>query len=219
MDVVSSDDRFPLLTTVREFFDYCQVLWDDYILGLNSSRQQQAVYGPLVRNTREVVMTLFSPDVWQERLRQWQLWLQQGQHAYWQSAFVIGGVIAGLVLLRRVFWNVVVAIRSLVRRPFEKLARQGPRLDLYDQLERVLAKNGYRRRPQQTPSEFAEAVGGQLAEISPLVHVAGVPRRLALAHYRVRFGEQTLEPDEHRQLKHALHNFEKAMHGLPSQIK
>ena len=217
MDVVSSGDRFPMLTTIREFFDYCQVLWDDYILGLNSSRQQQAIYGPLVRNMREVVMTLFSPDAWRERLQQWQQWLRQGKHAYWQSALVIGGIIAGLVLLRKVLWNLMVAIRSLVRRPFEKLARQGPRLDLYDQLERVLAKNGYKRRPQQTPSEFAEVVGGQLAEISPLVHVAGVPRRLAHAHYRVRFGDQTLEPDEHRQLKHALHNFEKAMHGIPSR--
>ena len=86
MDVVSSADRFPLLTTVREFFDYCQVLWDDYILGLNSSRQQQAIYGPLMRNARELVITLFSPEVWGERWQQWQLWLRQGKHAYWQSA-------------------------------------------------------------------------------------------------------------------------------------
>jgi hypothetical protein len=219
MDVIASDDRFPLLTTIREFFDYCQVLWDDYVLGLNSNRQQQAIYGPLVRNARELVLTLFSPGVWKERWQRWLLWLRQGQDAYWQSALVIGGMVAGLVLLRRVFWSAALSIRALVRRPFKQSARRGRRLDLYDQLERVLAKNGFKRRPHQTPSEFAETVGGQLAEISPLVHVAGVPRRLALAHYRVRFGDQTLEADEHRQLKHALHSFEKAMHGLPSRRK
>ena len=90
---------------------------------------------------------------------------------------------------------------------------QYPRLDLYDQMERMLSRYGYKRVNHQTPFEFAETTGGHLAETALTLHVAGVPRRVAKAHYRVRFGDQPLSSEEHRQLKLALGNLEKALYG------
>ena len=60
-------ERFAVITTVREFIDYCQVLWDDYVLGLNSTRQQQAIYQPIARSLRMLGNNLFGAEAWKAR--------------------------------------------------------------------------------------------------------------------------------------------------------
>ena len=209
-DAVATDSGFKLIATFKELADYCQVLWDDYVLGLNSNRQQQAIYGPLIRNLQTVGQLLFSREAWQARMQQIQAFLQSRNSWLLLAVFVVLGVLGYFSrnIIRR---GGSAIVRRMPKRNWARRHR-GHRLDLYDQMERMLARHGFKRAPEQTPFEFAEATGGQLAE-SPVVHLAGVPRRVTNAHYRVRFGEQELSSDEHRELKLALGNLEKALYG------
>ncbi|MDG2380498.1 MAG: DUF3488 and transglutaminase-like domain-containing protein [Pirellulaceae bacterium] len=210
IDQVADDRGLKIITTVKELLDYCQVLWDDYVLGLNSNRQRQAIYEPLTRNFRTLGQWLFDHEAWQARFQQIQVMLRSPQTWLLLSivTFIIGSAYFGRNGLRRI----ARAIRPHLPQQGWVRRRRGQRLDLYDQMERMLARHGFRRTSKQTAYEFAEATGGQLAE-TPIVHLAGVPRRVTNAHYRVRFGKQRLGSDEYRELQLALGKLEKALYG------
>src|SRR5207248_1164366 len=56
-----------LWAKARQYFDYGQVLWNNYVAGLNSKRQRQGIYEPLAQGFTAAVENIFSPDVWQAR--------------------------------------------------------------------------------------------------------------------------------------------------------
>ncbi|MCP4189220.1 MAG: DUF3488 domain-containing transglutaminase family protein [Planctomycetaceae bacterium] len=210
IDQVADDRGLQIITTVKELLDYCQVLWDDYVLGLNSNRQRQAIYGPLVRNFRTLGQLLFNREAWRNRFQKMQVML--GSPNTWLLLSVISLIIGFAYFGRNGLRRIAQVIRHRLPKQGWNRGRRGQRLDLYDQMERMLARHGFRRSPKQTAYEFAEATGGRLAE-TPIVDLAGVPRRVTNAHYRVRFGEQRLSFDEYRELQLALGKLEKALYG------
>ena len=211
IDVVATDDELAVFKTMREIADYCQVLWDDYVLGLNSTRQQQAIYEPLIRQFQYLGESLFTAEGWRARIQ----YLNRMMRSRYAWIFTILLVILAFLayLFRQPLRRAAQVVLRRVPRMHWDRRNQYPRLDLYDQMERMLSRYGYKRVNHQTPFEFAEATGGRLAETTPTIHVAGVPRRVANAHYRVRFGDQPLSSEEHRQLRLALGNLEKALYG------
>ena len=103
------------LTDVR---DYLQLLWNDYVLGLDSERQRQAIYDPL----RYRVMALFSREAWSYFFR---VLLQHGFS--WRAGIVvltIGGV---LVIVYRLVSRLAAMLAELVRqrRLRRRLHRRG----------------------------------------------------------------------------------------------
>ena len=211
VDVVTTSDELAVFKTIREIADYCQVLWDDYVLGLNSTRQQQAIYEPMIRQFRYLGESLFTAEGWKVRFQN--LGRLMRSRYVWSFTIVLAVLAFLMYLFRQPLRRALQVILHRVPRLHWDRQNQYPRLDLYDQMERLLLHYGYKRVNHQTPFEFAEATGGRLAETAPTVHVAGVPRRVANAHYRVRFGDQPLSPEEHRQLKLALGSLEKALYG------
>jgi transglutaminase-like putative cysteine protease len=206
--------RAPWIQTISQVYDYFQVLWDDYVLGLNSSRQQQTIYGPLVYAGESAVYFLFGEELWHRRWnwikRQWHS-IITGRWITWQS-IVLLCVLAPLIYIERR------ALRATLRPLWQIFMRRARRTrgssfgeQIYGRLEKVLARQGFRRQPAQTHREFASAVGGRLAETDTSVHVAGVPRCVTDAFYRVRFGGQTLGIDEIAGLENSLLELEKAM--------
>jgi hypothetical protein len=217
--MLADTDRWPLVTTLREFVDYCQVLWDDYILGLNSTRQRQAIYRPLMRNLRALKASLFDPAVWRRRWQNGLAWLQRLRSGRWSAWLLFAGVLAtavGLVILRRPMRRGLAAIHARRRR--EDQRARALRVPFYERLERVLAHRGFHRRPQETPCEFARATSHRLAQSTPSANAAEVPPRVADAYYRVRYGKQTLNEEEQEQIKRALVHLEHALRndGSPS---
>ena len=61
------NEDHPLIMRAKEMIDYCQVLWDDYVLGLNSTRQQESIYRPVARVGYEAIYFAFGKEPWQER--------------------------------------------------------------------------------------------------------------------------------------------------------
>lgn len=202
-DVDVSRNGFWGIATAREIFDYFQVLWDDYVLGLNATRQQQAIYGPIMRSLRAAVTMLFSPDAWSQR---WQ-WLRRlaTQRILGVPGFIVGLaillVLAGtLFLFRRRLQRGWSWVKVRWQRRHLASIKQGPDLAAYRNLEKVLALIGLSRRPGQTPSEFARQASDELAAHPAANAWASLPGQIADTYYRVRYGGETLDADQEKEL-------------------
>ncbi len=206
-DVEAANERLALIKTMREIADYCQVLWDDYVLGLNRTRQQQAIYQPLRRAGWTAVHWLLGREAWNRRLgsvRSLGQRLASGDPVTWTALLASCLLLALLWRFRRMVTSSFSAVARRVRRPIALRRGKRARVAIYEELERALARHGLRRPPTQTPQEFALAVGGRLAEDPAAVHVAGVPRRIVAAYYRIRFGDAPLPPEESAALHRSL---------------
>lgn len=206
-DIAMQSSGLPIVIKAREFADYLQVLWDDYVLGLNATRQQQMIYGPLMQSLRTISYELFSYEAWQNRLlRVGQFWrrLMNGQVVTWPW-------LAGSILLTSSFFGMLYRWRSYWMRPFRKLVgrwqrqatrrrRATPQCDVYARLEHVLALQGWHRPDPVTPSEFARQMHHHLLDRTNTAPLADIPARVTQAYYRVRYGAQELTGDETRAL-------------------
>ena len=198
-----------LLARARQLFDYVNVLWINYVAGLNSRRQRQGVYEPLVQGASAAVDNLVSPKVWQAR---WSVVVNSPVGTSWQwyrrhwfswrgglVAAVFTLCIGGAVLLYRWLMHWLRHGRGV------HFTSQEPRgMEIYRRLEAALAKRGLTRQPAQTAYEFAVSAGGELAESVDLRRVAHLPRRVVESFYRVRFGGRTLDDHEVDAVEHAL---------------
>jgi protein-glutamine gamma-glutamyltransferase len=212
---VTDDLNGSLLARLRHYRDYYGMLWNIYVVGLNSNRQRQGIYEPLYQGTSAALENLISPQVWQARMHAlarspvgdfWE-WYRR----YWFSWR--GGLVAiafSLVvvachqtaLLLTAFWRRLRGTSPLEHRPVH---------EIYRRLEAALAERGYRREPAQTAYEFAQAAAGDMAESLELRRLAHLPRRVVEAFYRVRFGKLTLDNVEAQAVEHALAELELAL--------
>jgi hypothetical protein len=72
---------------------------------------------------------------------------------------------------------------SSIREWLRRRKNRSP-VEFYERMERVLAKRGLKRRPEQTPQEFAFALDMPLAV------------RLTELYNRVRFGNEPIGPED-----------------------
>ncbi len=207
-----------ILARLRQSLDYGRVLWSNYVVGLNSKRQQQGIYQPLSEGVSAAVDNLVSAQVWQARFhavanspvgtfwdwyrRHWFSW-RGGLVAAGFSLVVAFGYFAVGWLLR--------ALRKLGLVGTARASSEPPVLEMYRRLEAALAQHGFARRPAQTAYEFAHAAGGNLAESIEHRRVAHLPRRIVELFYRVRFGGRTLDNSEALAVEHALVELERAL--------
>jgi hypothetical protein len=203
----------PLLEQLGDVLDYVQILWTDYVLGLNSDRQRTAIYQPLVEA---------ASGFW-ESLGNWQF-SSPAPSPLWLTLLLVA--LFTLLLIwnwERVFGTPRGAVLEFMTTPVRWIKQwlalrgahgaAGPQVlvDFYQRLERVLQAHGLRREPQQTQREFAIAAGGRLADVPHLQPVAGVPRRVVEAFYRVRFGQTPLDNSERLAVEQALGDLETAL--------
>src|SRR5690606_38561308 len=87
-------------------------------------------------------------------------------------------------------------------RATRRLART--RVDFYERFQQILKPHGFQRKPSQTQREFALAV---VAQLQPRLAARGLdafPPQLVQYFDGVRFGNQSLRPDEARGIDEAL---------------
>ena len=207
-----------LWARLRQFKDYGQVLWSNYVVGLNAKRQQQGIYEPLAAGARAAFENLFGREVWSRRMRALAtspvgtFWDWYRRHWFsWRGGLVSIG--ASLVLLGGYFaigWFTS-ALRRFGLMSDGRNAHDPPTLEMYRRLEAALARQGFERRPAQTAHEFAVAAGGNLAESVDHRRVSHLPRRIVEMFYRVRFGGRTLDNREAEAVEHALTELERAL--------
>ena len=204
-----------MLTKLREFRDYCQLLWNDYVLGLNSERQQETIYEPFKANVR----ALFSRESWTYFFQDFRGRLDGGVVAWlrsdwfsrwfsWQAGMLVLIVGVMLVLLYRLVLRPIfrLAYIQLKKRRIRR-ANWARRVEFYQRFERLLKRHGFRRSRTQTQAEFATQVENDLG---PAIPDAVLPK-IASTFYRVRFGEQALNSAERHAVEHSLNELERTL--------
>jgi transglutaminase-like putative cysteine protease len=207
-----------LMARIRQSIDYAQVLWSNYVVGLNSKRQRQGIYEPLEAGVKAAFANVFGRDVWRDRMRYLSnshvgtFWEWYRKHWFsWRGGLVAVGaclVVAGGYAGARAL---LAALRRLGLVKGGRSAHEGPTLEMYRRLEAALAARGLQRMPSQTAHEFAVLAGGSLAESLEYRRVAHLPRRIVESFYRVRFGGRALDNRESDAVEHALVELERAL--------
>lgn len=194
--------------------DYMQLLWSEYVLGLNEKRQQQAIYEPIKNAFRNLRELIFSRDIW---LARWEAIRERLQGDFFTQENVRDSVVAVAVLTIAFYLLRFVArlLWQLFSGQLRKGAlRRGPKVEFYRRLESILAKHGFRRHAQQTPGEFAVAVGNQLrgmAGDSDDKTLAEIPAKVVELFYQVRFGGDRLDTDDMQRLENWLGTLQRSL--------
>lgn len=196
--------RDSLSDRIGDAFDYVDLLWRDYVLGLNSSRQQDSIYDPLTERASSTLpgwdeATRFSSTMrgLMKKLgvsnqpnpddgRQWFDW-RMGLAAVCSMFAFIGISQLSMLVMRR--YSV-----GTQKHAGRSSSAQVPAF--YRRLEAVLATLKLHRLPAQTPREFARSAEAKLAPLVTGVDVASLPPEVVQLYYRVRFGGFELTPEE-----------------------
>lgn len=203
---------------MRQSLDYGQVLWANYVVGLNSRRQKQGIYEPLTAGFRAAMENLFGADAWNARMRALAnsplgaFWEWYRRHWFsWRGGLVAAGGSLAILGLYLAVHALVESLRrwGVVRGGHKRV--EATTLEMYRRLEAALDHIGLRRQPAQTAHEFAVVAGGHLAESIELGRVAHLPKRIVDAFYRVRFGGHALDNSEAVAVEHALVELERAL--------
>ncbi len=205
-------------TRVGDAFDYVDLLWRDYVLGLNSSRQKDAFYDPLTNRTAGSLPSWMEVDRVQSLARKWKgdesgrASIERNSRSPWGLA-VSGGVCVLIVVamgrgihqfIRKGHW---LGWRFLGRTQQERR----PQVEFYRRLEQLLARLNLRRRPGQTPLEFARHAADSLRllvrqtpSVADDADLPSLPARIVAAYYQVRYGGARLDAQEAAAIEHSL---------------
>jgi len=171
--------------------------WSDYVLDMDRSRQQEAIYMPIVRAVQAAWQRLTDPAWWRQAMAAWR---ELAQWPRWQAGLAVSLVllvllVIGLLGYRLARW-LAPRLAPLVRR---RRAGATQSVEFYARLERLLARRGLCRPAGQTPREFAMAAAGQLDR-----DLAEAPERVVAAFYQVRFGRRPLDKHQAEAVEQAL---------------
>ena len=208
----SAEDSQPnaLLAPLAGSLDWLEFAWDNYVMEMDRSRQQEAIYQPLVNWTKETLAKLQDPEWWRKvgnkilyainprnwNLSQWFSW--RGGLIGSAICFVLVFAYRGCRLLARAIWKRFDARR----RRRDRAARI--EVAFYRRLGSLLAKRGLVKSETQTPREFARAAGARLAAVAETSDLAHLPEMVVEAFYLVRFGRLPLDKSRQEAVEHAL---------------
>jgi hypothetical protein len=199
---------------MAQAFDYVELLWRDYVLSLNSSRQEEMVYAPLTAQAGALPQwtefkgplgfmrkmgALVGIDMWPRTGR--------GARAFegWAAIFVIVGLVAlvASIGIARGLWGVIFRWR---KNKHSIAANRSPAF--YRRLERLLARVAVMRGGGETAREMARVAEAKFAVAEGAQAVAALPEQLVAAYYRVRFGGGCLDKVESDGIEQSLHEIE-----------
>jgi transglutaminase-like putative cysteine protease len=186
------------LSSFEDLNDYLSQLWNSYVVGLNTDRQDRLVYQPLVQAGDAIkkawrAVEASAADL-ADRLKHY--WIRSPAGA--GEGFFIGPI----CLLLAIFAGAALGGYRLVRRLAGGKSKQsrnaavngvGPEIAFYRRFEAILARRGLVRRSGQTQLELAQAAAAALPNASNGPSAGLLARRVVDAYYRVRFGRRALD--------------------------
>lgn len=198
-----------MLARLGDAMDYVQLLWDDYVLGLNSERQKKSIYTPLGDRAASMIGGMFDMQLWQEQLERLAQSFginDRGQVFSWRGGLAASLLTATLYLLYQGTASAYRAIRGWwQRRRVRALTPKRKVIEFYERLERLLAQIGIRRNVHQTQREFARTASLQMGGLGPeAAALATLPAQVVDAFYRVRFGEVALDETQASAIEQSL---------------
>jgi hypothetical protein len=215
----ASQERAGLLGQVNDILDYAQLLWRDYVLGLNDKRQEESIYKPLADRTTAALEVALAPSTWRKKIQdslsslgiKAPRWLG-GTWFSWRAALAAMALCVVLVVMAKLLARLARRMFGWKRRSRTVTpVRAVHRIEFYERLVALLARHGLHRAAGQTQREFAGVAGGHLSDSPSARGVRGVPRQIVDAFYRVRFGNSTLDKQECEAIEHALGKLEETV--------
>jgi hypothetical protein len=193
-----------LLNAMDESLGYAQVLWNDYVLGLNT-RRQRSFLQPLIEGAASIVRM---GDARSLSMNIAQLLARTG--VFWTACAAVLAIVAFLFAGRFAIrlWRRRFLARSRSRK--RRRSNRFVRVDFYERLEKLLARWGLRRAASETQREFAASAAARLADGFAQQPIAALPPTIVEAFYRVRFGGSTLDQGELETIELALAKIEDA---------
>jgi protein-glutamine gamma-glutamyltransferase len=212
---VGGQDDPTLGEKIGDTFDYVELLWRDYVLGLNSTKQKDTFFDPLTRRTAGSLPGWFDMHRAHRMARRWR---QDAAEDTSRLASGAGAAIGVLVLGLAAAGGARVAYLVLRRRGWlgfssgrKTSGAKALSIEFYRRMEKLLARLRLRRKPGQTPLEFARQAAESLQrlvdDIPPTVDrhdLPALPTRIVNAYYNVRFGGARLDNREVDAIEHAL---------------
>ena len=207
-----------LVKGVKNWRERIESVWNDYVIGMNRSRQRELVYNPLAAATKSAAGCLVDPDWWKGLFREFtRLWgriresLAEGRWFSWR-----GGLVAMvLVTLSYATYRagrlaVRLAWVRLIGRAVRRIQGRRATIKFYRRLEVVMKRHGLNRLPSQTHREFADQARRKMALSAEVGHLANLPPEVTEAFYQVRFGGTALDSQRAQAVEHALGRLEES---------
>ena len=204
--------------TFLDWFDYVELAWRDYVVDMNSERQEKDIYGPLTDNLVKPFEGWTSREQWTRFFREKLAGLGIHLSEAWFNG--LASIFTMLVLL--VLVVTVEVIRKIIRRfwpPLRKLfdrwwpSRQ-QRAGFYFRAERLLAQAGWQRKASDTPREFVNRVIAECRHRQVAAPMIPALAELTDWYYQVRFGGRTLPPEQLQAVGDHLAIIEQQAHAL-----
>lgn len=190
--------------------NFAQILWRDYVVGLNPQRQQKAIYEPFRSSFFDLVRSFFSIEAW----RNWWQNVQQlaglrellgGNWFSWRGGLAAMTISAALYALYHIACSLYLYSREKLaqRRARRTTALERSKIEFFDRFESILKKWGWERSAGQTPREFA-------AEVAPALAQRLAPQwgeqmySLIDLYYQVRFGDRPLDARRQKEIDEQL---------------
>jgi transglutaminase-like putative cysteine protease len=206
-------------TVATDSMNFAQILWRDYVVGLNPRRQQQVVYDPFKSTMLDSVKGLFSLSAWREwwsRIRQLDgiRELLSGNWFNWRGGLAAMTLFAGGYVFFHLFRWMFRSVRSMLKRSRanREFARSRSKVEFYDRFEALLKRLGLNREPGQTPREFIATSLPKL-ERSLQPQSGQQSRELIDTYYQVRFGELVLDTPRQKQIEQVLETLASAVNA------
>jgi protein-glutamine gamma-glutamyltransferase len=198
------------LGTARDWLDYVDTMWSDYVVGLNQQRQQAAMYGR--HADAGGADALPQAEYWMSAFRTLASWfgvqINRGEGRWnirfdWRASVAAMGLCLLLIALVRLGRYFLRRFDFSWLRPIGRLRGRRSAVAFYARLEDLLSRRGRSRRPAETAREYVEHA---IRELS--LARGDILRQTVEAFYRVRFGGAELSAAEARAVDQALADLE-----------
>lgn len=193
-------DSGTVFDTFLDWYDYVELAWRDYVVGMNSERQEKDIYKPLTDNLVKPFEGWVSREQWVKYFRDSLAAMGIHMSDEWFSGFA--SIFTMLVLL--VIVVVFEVVRTLSRRYWPAVKRmflrwfpsRTHRAGFYFKVEKLLAKAGWQRKESDTPREFIDSVISDCRSRDIGGEMPSVLAELIDWYYQIRFGGKTLAPSQ-----------------------
>lgn len=197
---IAVSDGLTWYQRMRQWSDYVQRMWSQYVVGLTAERQLE-LFLPILNDLRLFIAVMFDASTWDDSSVNLRSFFR-GNWFSWQG-FVVAVIVCGFLVLA---WRLAaMLLRPLMRRLGVGRRGEGSglqaRVGFYRSLEQLGARYGIVREPPQTAYEYSDRIAGFLEQRGHGANVRLRARRLADALCRVRFGEEVLSRDDQESLE------------------
>jgi transglutaminase-like putative cysteine protease len=193
---------------LRQFGEAIRYYWVFYIQGFDAERQQRMIYQP-IKDLAEMAGHGYQM-IW-DAVRG--LFHFTDQQSFFSGrgfivAFLTLTALAFLLIAARSAWK---WLARWLRPGSSGKAGSGANIAFYQKLMTLLSAQGLERAEAETPREFGARAIAQLTARCGDEQLFDVPRRVIEAFYRVRYGDESIHPDESRELRAGIDRLEQAL--------